>query len=526
MLDSVPVPFRAILYPLGGAVIIAALGRLLPGWLRRLLATAAATASLVSLWSLRNGSMERVELFWEPLNFFRMSPTLNPDSLSLLTGLTLAGVSAAMALGIRGTPSQRINWHGILLIALVGCQITTMATNLPTMAIGSAVVDLMLIILALSAPESVESNEQIPLSAAVPGIASTLLLVFGALQMDAQVGHTSLLAQSIPEEILPLVGVAGALRLLIFPLHPRGWKPAQRVATLLLPAGVGIYLLARAQTLAPAPIGALLTWSGSNSTGFARFWSGMLVYQTGGALAFSILLGGTSPWPLLALTLPMASLAIWWDGGAGPETTARHKLAVWLEQRVHPWQVRARTYVAARFPVVQRWRILWWIRHGAILLAIPALASLAGAPLTVGARARWPFHATLLSRGDPFLLLVLVADTLVAAALWTRFARILKETDGHDGSHWPHCRHGDRAGRLGPQHRHGTDSHTQRFCVGPRVGLRAALVAGGLVSPRGDPSRTLSRSGLAHRQPGLAVRCCCLDRAASGRWHPLAGAGR
>jgi hypothetical protein len=441
MLDSIPVPLKAILYPLAGAAIILALSRILPGWIRRMLAAAAAAASLASLWSLTGGDFEAVEIFWEPLNFFRMSPTLHPDSLSLLAGLTLAGVSIAIALGIQGSNLQRGIWHGVVLTTLAGCLITTMAANLPTMALGSALIDLMLITLALLTPDNAEQSTAAPLAAVMPGIASTLLLFLGALRMDSQAGHTSLLAQSLPEEVLTLVGVAGALRLVIFPLHSRAWKSPRRAANLVLPVGVGIYLLARVQILAPVLTGlpwlltagsvallagALLTWSRSSSTHFAGLWPSILVYQAGYALAFMIFLGGATPWPLLALTLALGALAILWDGSLERESIARPRWLAWLGKRIQPWQAQARSYVAARFPILERWHDSWWTRHAAFLLTLPILLSLAGAPLTIGLRVRWPFYATLLRMGDPLLLLVLVADTLVAAALWTWLSILLK----------------------------------------------------------------------------------------------------
>jgi hypothetical protein len=442
MLNSIPVPLQAILYPLAGAAIILALGRILPGWVRRLLAAAAAVASLANLWSLTSKGFESVEVFWEPLNFFRMSPTLRPNSLSLLAGLTLAGVSIAIALGIRGSNLQRGIWHSILLTTLAGCLITTMAANLPTMALGSALIDLMLITLALLTPDNAEQGAAAPLTAVMPGIASTLLLFLSALRMDSQAGHTSLLAQSLPEEVLTLVGVAGALRLMIFPLHPRGWKSPRRAANLVLPVGVGVYLLARVQVLAPVLTdlpwlltagsvaflaGALLTWSRSSATGFAGFWPSILVYQAGYALAFVVFLGGTAPWPLPALTLALGALAISWDGSLKREAVARPKWLAWLCRRIQPWQTQARSYVAARFPILDRWQNSWWTRHATFLLTLPILASLAGAPLTIGVRVRWPFYATLLRMGDPLLLLVLVADALVAATLWTWLSILLKK---------------------------------------------------------------------------------------------------
>lgn len=65
----------------------------------------------------------------------------------------------------------------------------------------------------------------------------------------------------------------------------------------------------------------------------------------------------------------------------------------------------------------------WWQASGvgqlaALLLPATALASLAAMPFTVGARGRWTYYAAWLKQGDPSLLLVLLADMLLVAALW------------------------------------------------------------------------------------------------------------
>jgi hypothetical protein len=443
MLDSIPVPYQAIAYLLIGAAIVAALDRILPDWICRLLSGAAAIASLASLWSLTDASPGRIELFWEPLNFFRTSPTLYADNLSLLAGASLTGMSVVMALGMREGGARRISWHGVLLVTLAGYLILTMGANLLTLALGSALIDLMLVILVLLRPVGAASSTQHPLVATIPGIVSTLLLFLSALRMDARIGHTSLLAQNLPTEALTLVGLAGVFRLLVFPLHPRGWDTPQGAASLLLPVGGGIYLLARVQVLAPTLVqmpwlltiggaallaGALLSWT-SSAAGPGEFWPSMLAYQVGYALAFLVVLGGNAPWPLLALAWPLGVLAILWEGSLTQEV-ARARWVVWLGQRIGPWWTKVRAYGAERLPLRERWPESGWRRYAAIALTVLALASLGGAPLTLGARVRWPFYATLLHEGEPLLLLVLVADTLVAAALWTRLGSLLGKGDG------------------------------------------------------------------------------------------------
>ena len=439
MLDSVPVPFQAILWPLIGTALILALHRLLPFWASRLLALPAALASLAILWSLKAEPVGRIGLEWLPINLFRMGPTLYLDGLSLLMGMLLAGVTAALILGIRGREPQRTGWHGLILALLAGCLAATMAANLLALALASALIDLALIAVTFSISNDAQSSQRLPPSTTVPGLASTLILVVATLQMDSLVGHASLLSQNIPSGPLVLVGVAGALRALIYPLHPRVPGGPKGAATLLLPVGVGGYLLVRVQALAPVlseqpwPMivaavallaGGLLAWSSSlGLTGQkptrSGFWSGTLVQQTGYVLAFALLLVGVVPWPLVGLILALGVLVIWWsEVQIKEEDVPGSAAAEWIAGQIRPWWTKARSYVAARIPRLGRWRRSWLSRHRTALLPAIALASLMGAPFTVGARGRWPFYALGLNRGDTFLLIMLIADTFLAAGLW------------------------------------------------------------------------------------------------------------
>jgi hypothetical protein len=281
MLDSAPVPFQAVLWPLLGAAIILALRRILPNWLRRLVALAAALLSLAALRSLIGVAVGRVEYLWEPLNFFRMSPVLYPDGLALLVGITLTFFTAAAILGIRGAMPQKTTWHGLILVALTGCLVMTMASNLLTLTAGSALVDLALLGIAVSTVSVADAADRPAWRVAMPGIASTFILFLSTLRMDTQIGTASLLAREIPAEVLVLVGVAGLLRMVIFPLHPRGLRTPENAATLVLPLGVGVFLLARVQAIEPILIeqpwllvlggvtllaGGLMVWSGGFGT--------------------------------------------------------------------------------------------------------------------------------------------------------------------------------------------------------------------------------------------------------------------
>lgn len=453
MLESIPVPFQALLWPLLGAAVVGVLGRLLPDWTRRFLATVAAGLSLLALWSLRGRAVDRVEIFWEPLGFFRASPSLYPDELSLVGGILLCGLAAALLFGIRGRRGGRAAWHALILLSLAGALAVIMASNLLTLALGSALLDLALVGLALWAGEDGERGWGTSLSLVVPGITSTLLLVANALHQDVSAGTTSLLARELPAMTVTLLGVAALLRMSLFPLHPRGLSQPKSAAGLLLPAGAGIYLLGRVQTLAPQPwsppwslpvgtlalvAGGLLVWSGAlaasrqeGAPNLAAFWTGVLVHQMGVALLFWSLLGAAAPWPLVSLPYALGALAIWWHAAAEHEDDLPPSRLRQVWQELEPRRAELRDRALARFPVLGRWpgrRILAWL---APLVPVVILVSLASAPLTAGARVRWPIYAALLKRGSGALLLLLVADTLLVAGLGTAFRAGLVRAQGH-----------------------------------------------------------------------------------------------
>jgi hypothetical protein len=384
--------------------------------------------------------VEQVEIFWEPLNFFRLSPTLTYDGLTLLVGLTLIGVTTACLLGIRTSTPRRTTWHGLILVALAGCLLLAMSANLLTLALGSALLDLALIALALSSPNR---EGRVVWRFAVLGILSTLLLLVSTLWMSVEVGSASLLARDIPHEALLLIAVAGVLRLFLYPLHARGLHTPENAVTQLLPVGAGIYLLARVQSISPILAdetwmlaasglalfaGGLLAWSGGASS-TARLddgseptrsvWSGLSTHQSGYALAFVILLAVSAPWPVLSLILALATLAIWWDTNLEQEPAPTPRWLAWIVDRMEPWQKRAQSYLTDRAPTLERWRTSWFARRGGALLPAIALASLAGAPLTAGAVGRWSLYAALLhERESALLIATLIADTLLATGLW------------------------------------------------------------------------------------------------------------
>jgi hypothetical protein len=408
--------------------------------------------------------VEEIEIFWEPLNLFRMSPSLFPDDLALLVGIGLAWITAAMVLGIRGSQPQSTAWHGLLLVALAGCLAMTMATNLLTLALASALLDLSLIAMAVFAPGDAA---RVVWRMVVPGIVSTMLILLGALFMDAQVGTASFLAREIPVEVLVLLSIAGVLRLLIFPLHPRGLQRSESAASLLLSIGAGIYLLARAQAIgfvltdlgwlsvvgaASMVAGGLLAWFGAGRTmawstpatqwespsstravpegahvgavegqgksihrsqpALSRAWPGAAIQQASFAFLFLFLVGASGLWAVMGLTLALGTLAIWWDGSREMTILQGSQPLVGMGESA------VASGAAVRFPVLDRWRESRVLRYGMALLPVLALASLAGVPLTVGAAGRWPFYGNLLGEGQSITLLgAVLADSFLIAGL-------------------------------------------------------------------------------------------------------------
>jgi hypothetical protein len=152
----------------------------------------------------------------------------------------------------------------------------------------------------------------------------------------------------------------------------------------------------------------------------------MLAFQAGYLFLFSLLLAGTTPWPIVGLVLVLAVLAIWWDTTLDTHTPSS-RLLEWVSARIGPWWTEVQSRLADR-PGISGWlRSPQLGRLAAVLVPATALASLAGMPLTLGARGRWPFYAAWLDRGDPSFLIVLVVDTLLVAGLWAALAIIWKQ---------------------------------------------------------------------------------------------------
>lgn len=433
MLDSLPLPLQALLWPLAGAAVIVTAGRILPNGLRRLVALAAALASLSALWSSRTGVGQALEIFWEPLNFFRSNLTLEPDNLSILVGITLSGAVAVSVLGIRGSFPRQAVWHGLILVVLAGCLLMSMAANLPTLALGSGLIDLGLIAIAILAPGDADRTTW---RMVIPGAASTLLIFLCTLQMSIQVGTTSLQARELPAEILLLIGIAAMLRLTIFPLHPRGLNTPEGAVTQILSIGAGACLLVRPQAIAPIlsdrpwilVLGSAALLAGGLQAWTGNRWSGFASYQKGFVLISAILLAGSMPWPFVGLVLALTSLGIWWDGTLERSSSPRPRWIEVIAERLGAWWVQIRARVRRSIPALERWRGRLFGQQRTALLPAIALASLAGFPLTVGALGRWPVYANLLDHGDAAVLLALLtADTFLAAGLWAALRLALEQ---------------------------------------------------------------------------------------------------
>ena len=453
MLDSIPIPVQAVLWPLLGAVVVLGLRRRLPNWLRRTIAAVAAAASLATLWSLRgDASPETVDLTWGSLDFFRMGLVLYPHGLSILAGIVLAGVTAAAALGTspNGVDGQRTHWHGLILLALSGCLATVLAANLLTLAFGSGLLALAVTALAAAGAPAGDERPWPPLATAVPGVAATLLVYLSALRMDAQIGHASLQGRAFSPSALAFLGTAGVLWLLSFPIRTAN-RP-QNIVSYLLPCGTGLYLLARVQALAPVLnsqpwpliLAGLMLLAGGLLAWLYGVWPGIAVHQAGYGLAFIVLWGSASPvpWPLVGLTLALSVLAISaaaGNGANGQAPAGRSPWAprwlepayhwtglAWLVGRIEPWWAKVRSYIRSHLP--KRPWLSWLSRLLVVLLPSVALASLAGLPFTVGAIGRWHLYGGILGQGQAALLLVvLLSDSLLIAGLWAVLRAVLEQ---------------------------------------------------------------------------------------------------
>jgi hypothetical protein len=368
----------------------------------------------------------------------------------------------------------------LLLIGLTGSLLTLMAANLLTLALGSALLDLGLV--AMSVPESGAKGrgDRLPAAVCTSGVLATLVLFLASLQMSTETGSTSLLARNLPESVLVMLGIAGILRLAVFPLHPRRLKNPENLISLLLSVGTGIYILARTQAIEPVLgdqrwtlviggaallAGGLLTWAGgikraalpsqeqndglevesggggakqaslnqftpgqatapnrkpraSAQSSYRTFWSGMVTHQAGAALVFATLLDASVPWPMMGVVLALGLMAVWWDGNLLRGATAWPAWFEWSLQRVAPRWAAVRSYVVQHVPSLGRFRQSRVVEYGTVLLPMIAIASLVGAPLTIGAKGRWPLYASLLDGGRATLMVViLAADSVLAAGL-------------------------------------------------------------------------------------------------------------
>ena len=478
MLSSIPAAVQAILWPLAGATLVVALNRLLPNWLCRLLALTASAASLVALLSLNGQAPGTIQGTWEPFTFLRTSPALQPTPLGLVTGIVLASWSAVAALGIRGSQHPKATWYGLNLASLAGGVLMALAGNLLTLALGSALLDMALLAVAVSAVGGAGRGQRVSFWMCVPGLISTGLLLLAALRTDTDSGTLSLFALVFSPQVLTLLAGAGLFRLAVFPLHPRGLSAPEQAASLVLTMGGGILLLARAQTLGGSPVGTpwflaigavalvaggWLAWSAgsprSEACGWPAVWSALAVQQAGTAVLFVFLFPGAGPWPLLGLVLAPGLLVLWWDASRSDAPEPASAWIVWVRRQWARLKEQLRA-LASRLPgkragsvpgggLAERpapvtlarqselpdwWSRLqgsWLARRGASLLPALALGSLAGVPLTVGAVIRWHLYGVLLAGARPLLLAALWAsDALLTGGLILAGRGIRRQAEG------------------------------------------------------------------------------------------------
>ena len=384
MLDSIPIPVQAVLWPLLGAAVVLGLRRWLPNWLRRTIAAAAAAASLATLWSLSGDAQpETVDLTWGSLDFFRVGLAFYPHGLSIARRDRpdrRHGCRVALGTSPSGVNGQRAHWHGLILVALAGCLATVLAANLLTLAFGSGLLTLAVTALAAAGAPAGDDRPWSPLATAVPGVVATLLIYLSALQMDAQIGHASLQGRAFSTSALAFLEAAGILWLLTFPV--RAADRPQNIVSFLLPCGAGLYLLARVLVIAPVLsgqpwpliVGGAMLLVGGVLAWLHGVWPGVAIHQAGYALAFVALWGGGQagatqppiPWPLVGLTLALGMLAISasaGDSANGQAPSGRSRWAgfarlarwiepayhwtglAWLVRQVEPWWANARSYI-------------------------------------------------------------------------------------------------------------------------------------------------------------------------------------
>ena len=477
MLSYIPAAVQAIVWPLAGATLVVALNRLLPNWLSRLLTLAASIASLVALFSLNGQASGAFQGTWEPFTFLRTSPALQPTPLGLVTGIVLAGWSAVSALGIRGSQHPKAALYGLNLVILAGGVVMALAGNLLTIALGSALLDMALVVVAVSAVSGAGQGQRVSFRICVPGLISTGLLLLAALRTDTDSGTLSLFAVVFSPQVLALLAAAGLFRLAVFPLHPRGLSAPEQATSLVLSMGAGVFLLARAQALGGSPAGTLwflaigaialvaggwLAWSAgsprSEAGGWPAMWSALAIQQAGIAVLFTFLFPGAAPWPLVCLVLAPGLLVLWWDASRVDAPGPASAWIEWVRRQGALLKGRLRT-LASRLPIKHtgslqgdglpdehdseaipkqsRLRDGWSRlrnsrlgRRGATLLPALALGSLAGMPLTVGAVTRWHLYGALLAGAHPLLLAALWAsDAFLAGGLILAGRGIVRKAD-------------------------------------------------------------------------------------------------
>jgi hypothetical protein len=168
--------------------------------------------------------------------------------------------------------------------------------------------------------------------------------------------------------------------------------------------------------------GGLLVWSrGEHPVSrplLGGLWSGLLVQSVGFLFVSTLVLPGNVAWHLVNVLLSLTVLVVWLDALQETREEKQGAWLAWVSTKLAPWWSWAKTTAQARLPVMAWFFDVRARRAATLLLPAIALVSLAGMPLTTGARGRWSVYAALLQVGSPSLLLVLIGDTLLAAGLW------------------------------------------------------------------------------------------------------------
>ncbi len=273
---------------------------------------------------------------------------------------------------------------------------------------------------------------------AVPGVASTLLLVAAGLQMSTEVGTSLLSADQDYRPVTRSLGNSRPVAYLVYPFHPRHLGSPQNAATLILLVGAGLYLLARVQGIAPVLTGH--AWMLSLSWRCPSCWwpfccgrvgAGGAGHPPNGTGSGSRLPSdGNGTLVSVGLVCALGILAIWWDTSLEEEKSQRPGWLQWFAQGP-ALRGQAETRFEDSMPAQEGWRETRYSNTVSFCCQPSRCFLWRERPLQPERCRAGPCTAgSWRQRGGPQLLLVLVADTFLVVGLWAMFRRALEQSAG------------------------------------------------------------------------------------------------